>query len=101
MRIDICKDNLKGVYVQGKWMAVRSLEVNVFYPEPEKVFVLGSAAPVWVDDLAPVYSIRMELDDGSDTTLSFDGPGLQVTYWDTNEQYQFKTNTYVIDEIAL
>lgn len=82
-------------------MAVRAMDIRVQYPEPEKVWALGSSVPVHVSEVTPSYCVQIQLDDGADNVLTFEGQGLQVTYWDSNEQYQFKTNTYVIDEIAL
>lgn len=82
-------------------MAVRALDVRVHYPEPEKIYEAGSADPIHIMDGSPSYAVQIVLDDGQQNSLTFEGQDLQITYWDTNAQYQFKTNAYVIEEMEL
>lgn len=100
-RVDVCYDDLSGIYVDNKWTPVTSIDVNRVDHPGEQVYVLGKAEPIHIEPPRPEWTVRVELDNGDK------GPVLQLTindpemfFWSKRAEYIADQEMYVIQEMT-
>lgn len=100
-RVDVCYNDLSGIYVDKKWMPVSSIDVNRTDHPGEVVYELGSSVPIVISDPRPEWTVRVELENGpKGPTMEMVLNDPEVHFWSKRDEYIAHEEMYVIQEMS-
>lgn len=98
-RVDICYDDLSGIYLDNKWTPVSAIDVNRYDHPGEKVYVLGKSTPIHIEPDRPEWTVRVELESkGPRLDMTIHDP--EMFFWPKRADYVADQEMYVIQEMT-
>ena len=98
-RVDICYNDLSGIYVDNKWLPVSAIDVNRIDHPGEKVYVLGKSAPIHIEPDRPEWTVRVELESNGPTMeMTINDP--EIYFWSKRDEYVADQEMYIINEMT-
>lgn len=98
-RVDICYDDLGGIYIDNKWVPVSSIDVNRVDHPGEAIYVMGSSTAIHVEPPRPEWTVRIEMTGPRGPTMEMTINDPEMHFWPKRQEYVYDQEMYVIQEM--